>query len=144
MNIQEVLDKYVRVDENGCWIWIGARGGKGDYGIFTEYLGTVLGTKTWMAHRYVYTQLVRPIDEGMTLDHSCNVHPCVNPEHLKECTIQENNARNAKDHCAKGHSFLIAANVYINTRGQRECRACRLETARKHNQKRREAKKAKS
>lgn len=42
------------------------------------------------AHRYSFTLLVGPIPEGMQLDHTCFVHNCVRPEHLRIVTDKQN------------------------------------------------------
>ena len=68
---------------DGCWLWT-ARTDKG-YGMFWR------GDREVRAHRFAYEQLVEPIPAGLELDHrhTCPKH-CVNPEHLRPATHQQN------------------------------------------------------
>jgi hypothetical protein len=74
----------ISVDDNGCWIWRLRTEPEG-YGRLT-----VDGKDGYLAHRFVYEQLVGPIPDGLHLDHLCRVRSCVNPEHLEPVTPQEN------------------------------------------------------
>jgi hypothetical protein len=112
----------------GCWLW---RGGLdvGGYGVFS--LGNELGGRQAKAHRYAYELLVGPIPPNMLLDHSCRVHPCVNPDHLEPVTSRDNTlrgtgfaAKNAKKtHCPQGHPY-DEKNTYVSSSGGRQCRTC--------------------
>lgn len=118
-----------------CWIWIGARWANG-YGKFT-----MPGTQRRVsAHRWGYERFRGPIPDGLTLDHICRVHSCVNPSHLEAVTSAENTRRGivgavngarvrAKTHCPKGHPY-DADNTYwrADFKG-RNCRACGRENA---------------
>lgn len=68
-----------------CWIWQRAvdSGGYGKWRKDGEYL----------AHRVYYKKAKGPIPEGLTIDHLCRVHSCVNPEHLEAVTNIENMRR---------------------------------------------------
>ena len=117
------LTQYT-VREDGCWIWTGIINGYG-YGQVIDH-----GRRP-MAHRKMYETLVGPIPEGLTLDHLCRVHACVNPGHLEPVTIRENTLRGnttpaanaAKTHCLRGHP-LAGDNLYRTPDGRRQCRAC--------------------
>lgn len=75
-------------DETGCWIWDGNKDRLG-------YTGKRFDGKQTGAHRWVYTQLVGPIPDGMSLDHLCRNPSCVNPAHLEPVTHTENIRRGA-------------------------------------------------
>lgn len=79
--------KYVE-QENGCWIWVGAKKGNG-------YRNSWINGKHVPAHRAVYTALVGEIELGMVLHHKCNNKLCVNPAHIEVTT----NARNVRYAC---------------------------------------------
>lgn len=68
---------------NGCWTWTGPVAAHG-YGRFSS-MGRV-----YIAHRYVYEQVVGPIPNGLQLDHLCRNPGCVNPDHLEPVTGAEN------------------------------------------------------
>jgi hypothetical protein len=95
----------------------------------------------------------RRLRPGHTLDHLCHTYAdppcpgaqgdrhrrCVQPEHLEEVTIAENNRRSnspwalngRKTHCEpKGHEFT-PENTRITPSGRRRCRACHREQQRK-------------
>lgn len=44
------------------------------------------------AHRWVWEQAKGPIPDGKVLDHICHNKPCVNIEHLRLASIQQNNS----------------------------------------------------
>lgn len=70
--------------KDGCWIWCGAKGNSG-YGTFSLE-GRMVG-----AHRVSYMLYVGEIPEGMEVDHICHNAPCVNPDHLRILTREQNN-----------------------------------------------------
>jgi hypothetical protein len=128
----DALDRFmdnVRVQENGCAIWIG-----GSRNCGTDYGGFNFRGKRYLAHRYAYEQLIGPIPEGLSLDHLCRNPRCVNPAHLEPVTHRENvvrgigvpavNAR--KTHCKRGHPFSEANTRVRLKKGRpgRECRTC--------------------
>lgn len=63
-----------------CWLWTGAKNSKG-YASVTNGKG-----RSALAHRMVYEMFVAPIPEGLTIDHLCRIHRCINPEHLEPVT----------------------------------------------------------
>lgn len=121
----------VSPESPGCWTWVGAldKHGYGQFQVTTDG-----ARKNWRAHRWVYTQLVRPLEDSETLDHLCRVHACVNPDHLEPVSQPVNAARGysplamhaRKTHCPNGHLYDMKL-----SRGARGCRRCRNEQRRK-------------
>ncbi|MEU1240082.1 HNH endonuclease signature motif containing protein [Micromonospora parva] len=136
-----------QVDTTGgldaCWPWRGNRSADG-YGVF--------GRGGNRAHRVAYELMVRPIPEGLNIDHLChNVDAtcpggvtcrhrlCVNPAHLEAVTQRDNLLRSqhtgphrnaAKTHCPRGHEYS-PDNTYSRPTAKgyarRECKTCRRE-----------------
>ena len=101
---------------SGCWEWQGTKSishsGKGSaYGVVIRE--GVKPEKRVLVHRLVYSMLVGPIPEGLTIDHLCRNTLCVNPVHLEAVTSRENTRRGnspgalaaRRGHCAKGHPY---------------------------------------
>ena len=113
-----------RPDLGSCWLWTGGKNSEG-YGRFYD------GTREVQAHRFAYEFCIGPIPNGLTIDHLCRTHNCVEPLHLEPVTGRENllrgmgagaiNAR--KTHCHRGHEFTVA-NTRLSEKGWRYCRAC--------------------
>jgi hypothetical protein len=101
---------------------------------------------TRLAHVVMYRALVGEIPEGLTLDHTCRVRNCINPQHLEAVTSKVNTLRgdsptalNArKEKCLKGHP-LSGSNLRLNKKGARVCRACMAEHQRQWKQRRKVA-----
>ncbi len=118
-----------RPDLGPCWIWRGSLDPNG-YGRCPNRNPRYSG----LAHRFAYQASIGPIPEGLTLDHLCRVHCCVNPAHLEPVTSGVNvlrgfapSATNArKEYCKRGHPF-DEANTYHTKSGGRGCRACHSE-----------------
>lgn len=121
------------ISADGCWLWTGSLDKHG-YGQYDVYDGEG-SRKNWRAHRYVYEQLVRPLQDHEVLDHLCRNHQCVNPEHLDPVVQQVNVDRGLaaagmprKSVCKNGHEFT-EANTYIRPgNGQRQCKQCAYDT----------------
>lgn len=109
----------------GCMMWMAYRDYRG-YGRFAVNEIPVL------AHRVAYELYVGPIPDGLTLDHLCRNHSCVNVQHLEPVTHRVNCQRGKlgqyqrikKKNCVRGHPYN-QANTYIREKdGSRVCRAC--------------------
>jgi hypothetical protein len=108
--------------EGNCWLWTGY--------LDRDGYGWLNGVP---AHRRIFELAIGPIATGMTLDHLCRVHACVNPRHFEVVSRGVNAGRNGnkmKTHCPAGHEYA-GANLYVSPRGERRCRACnRMRAAR--------------
>lgn len=119
------------VDASGdCWEWVGYRDPRG-YGRVRPQEGGSL------AHRVAWTLLCGPIPKGLTLDHLCRNHSCVNPAHLEPVTQRLNALRGfgwagrhaRKTHCVNGHLFDSSNTRLRDHDGhpERVCIACEVQ-----------------
>jgi hypothetical protein len=92
--------------EKGCWIWLGKINSQG-YGQY------YLKSKSWLAHRLIFTLLVGEIPESGVLLHQCDNRMCVNPEHLQVGS----NHDNILDMHRKGRSNCFISNSYTPEEG---------------------------
>lgn len=100
-------------DLGRCWVWTASRSTSG-YGQF-GWEGKVAG-----AHRLAYQILVGPIAEGLQCDHRCWCRYCVNPNHIRLATSQENTANmsengrvvRARPGEANGNSKLTSIQIF--------------------------------
>lgn len=77
--------KKIKVDDSsGCWIWQAGFNNKG-YGCFVFD-----GKKSGLATRASFVIFKGPIPEKLFILHSCHNTKCVNPDHLRAGTQQEN------------------------------------------------------
>jgi hypothetical protein len=96
--------RKVRLDQDGCWEWLGAKNGYG-YGICK------VGKKNVGAHRVSWELHFGPVPEGLAVLHHCDNRPCVRPNHLFIGTW----AMNARDRDLKGRN--------VSPRGERHWKA---------------------
>lgn len=111
---------YAKVNKTPtCWLWTASN--------YRGYGQIWNGERLVAAHRLSYEWAVGPIPPGLTIDHICHVHGCVNPAHLRIMTMLENvmdgcvNAK--KDHCPKGHPYNLENTIRYRT--FRYCRTCK-------------------
>lgn len=79
------------------------------------------------------------IPEGMTIDHTCKVRPCVNPDHLRLLTNFENARRTSGRDWREGECLHGHPNSELVMRGGRwTCRVCAAEWQRRYRSKKRE------
>lgn len=117
--LERFMEKVVVPESwDACWMWSGC--GMRKYGKFKIASYTLVS-----AHRASYEHFVGPIPDGLTIDHLCGSHRCVNPFHLEAVTLAENIRRHAKrqTHCCAGHEFT-ESNTYWYRGIHRRCRAC--------------------
>ena len=115
---EEMIKTNIEVDQNGCWLWLGAIKNTG-YARFGQHY----------VHRESYQIFNGPIEPGLVIDHKCEVKHCVNPEHLRVVTQQfnilrgtANSAKNArKIRCKRGH--LLTGSNLLKSKARR-CKIC--------------------
>ena len=87
------------------------------------YAQVRVGMGTDYAHRVVWMVKHGPIPDDLTIDHVCLNTKCVNVEHLRLLSREENGylGHPHRSHCWLGHSL---ADAYITPRGHQRCRQC--------------------
>jgi len=99
------MEKFDKTS-NGCWIWNACRFQKG-YGTLVKD-GRAHG-----AHRIAWELFRGPIPKGMQVLHTCDIPPCVNPDHLFLGTNDDNMLDKAK----KGRiSMKLTPNQVVSIR----------------------------
>jgi len=108
----------INKQENGCWIWTGAKDFDG-YGKFTieskNRHNKVISAHRASLHFYINFDF----NSDLQVNHKCNIRACVNPDHLYIGTQKDNmrDYSNSITHCPKGH----------NKKGKIKCKMCYLE-----------------
>lgn len=129
MPLQQRVEAFFTPEPNsGCWLWHGTIDGAG-YGRLKRS-----GLGTDKAHRIVWTLHRGPIQQGLVIDHICRVKSCVNPDHLRVVTRQQNTIENsmsgpalnaAKTHCFRGHPLTGPdAEIRLYRKSIRRCLRC--------------------
>lgn len=67
-----------------CWEWDGVKSDRSGYGLIQ-----IEGRRV-RVHRLSYEVHVGPIPDGMIVRHTCDNPPCLNPQHLKLGTHDDN------------------------------------------------------
>lgn len=121
--------EYLEISQGApgmCWPWAGPLSDHG-YGLFPHK-----GRRLY-AHRVAYERVNGKLARGMTVDHTCRVRSCVNPDHLEAVTRGDNLRRAVEyrrpqkkrlGHGACNHGDV---DVYVDPSGKRVCRICRRE-----------------
>lgn len=122
-----------------CLLWQGALDVKG--------YGRVKRDGHRLAHRYAWALVNGPIPAGTTVDHLCFTRRCVNPDHLRLLSHNENAANQrqvASPTCRNGHVRTpesVAHRIDFRGKPLRRCRECEREANRRAWNKRTESKK---
>lgn len=109
-----------------CWGWSGSRHPNG-YALY----------RRWRGSRFILMTLVGGPPEGKPWAlHSCDNPECVNPNHLRWGSPQENTddmfrrgrsangSRSTDTHCKNGHGWLEAG-FFFDKKGTKICKKCR-------------------
>jgi len=95
--IERFHQKYIVNSETGCWEWQ-------DKLLHNGYGRLQINSKSIKAHRFSYETFIGPIRNDLIVCHNCNNRKCVNPEHLRQDTIQSNSLDMVK---IKSHPIQI-------------------------------------
>lgn len=130
------------IRDGDCLRWVGSCNAATGYGTFYASGGAVPVS----AHRWSYEHHIRPIPNGLVIDHICRNRWCVEPSHLRAVTQMENvmeersqsiaRINKSKTHCKNGHEFT-ATNTRMLHGKWRVCVACSLERGRDYDTNRR-------
>ena len=101
---------------NRCWEWTGSRFPSGYGHLARTYPSGYAHRTSWILH-------FGKIRKGMCVLHKCDNPPCVNPDHLKIGTIQDN----VRDRDIKGR--YVSGMAKLNREQVKELRDKRLEGA---------------
>lgn len=138
--IYQRIAERITIDENGCWIWNGAK-------IPAGYGHIRIKGRDKYTHIVMFELTKGDIPAGLELDHLCRNRACCNPEHLEAVTHKVNINRGSRNHgkrfrkiilvngipvpiCKNGH-LLTPDNVISENRGTKtRCLICRRKSKR--------------
>ncbi len=84
LSIEDRFKKRIKIDKNGCWIWVGSTNNRG-YGTFWN------GKVADFAHHFSWEIANhQTIPNGSFILHSCDNPSCVNPSHLRLGSHKDN------------------------------------------------------
>ena len=85
--------KY-EITDTGCLVCTSHTKNKDGYFDFS------INNKRYLLHRYIYEKINGGIDSDSVVRHTCDNSSCINPDHLKIGTHEDN----VKDRCIRGRS----------------------------------------
>lgn len=109
--------------ESGCHVWKGYVHKHDRYGRFR------CEGKIFLAHRWIYTEKVRPIlitENVIHVPERCRTKQCVNPDHLQavpKSEMGQYSPMGRRSACAQGHPFTPENTRKVKNR--RVCLTCR-------------------
>lgn len=102
------LQKYIVVDERGCWLYQAA-----DHGPL-GYSCLMVGGVRRKAHQWFYMGYKGTIPKGMSVLHKCDVPKCVNPDHLELGSTTLNNQQRHERGRSRGPIGTANASAKLN------------------------------